>query len=464
MLGIQLDRSSQIGISRQISSHIRLLILHARLVAGDALPSTRALAKELGVSRTTVSEAYEMLWSEGFITSRQGSRYRVEENITLPQHVSAAPGKADATGSDTFPQRIRYDFRTGLPDLSAFPFKQWNRLEKDILETVRPGDMLYGDAGGYQPLRRAIAAWLLRTRGVAANADAIFITSGATYAISLAIDVLAMNGGGVAVEDPCHLGIANALRLKNVDFDQVPVDMHGMRVEKIRQDGLSGAYVTPSHQFPLGYVLSAARRVQLVAMARQRDFTIIEDDYDSEYRFAGPPLTPLYSLAADQVFYIGTFSKTLFPALRIGYAVVPPRFHHAWLERRHYTDVQNPLVEQAVLSAFLDQRMMDKHMKRPTALYSRKRQLLIDALADHIPHAAVLGDGAGMHLAIKVEGLVFGEEFEKTCRNHGLYLTSCSRYASTRDYDDTLLLGYGAVEEKSIVPGIGLLARMISKS
>ena len=458
MLGITVERNSGVTLSRQIREQIAGLVLGSRLRAGDMLPSTRRLAASLGVSRNTVNEAYEMLWAEGYVTGRHGSGFRVRDSIFLER----ADHRVRSVPAVPVPMAIRYDFRTGIPDLNRFPFSAWNRILRDVPGTIKPGDMLYGNTRGYAPLRAAIADWLLRSRGMRVDGEGVFITSGATQAIGLAVETLFRTGRAFLVENPSHLGIMRLMRLKNIPFLSRDVDEQGMVVEDGGMENLSGVYVTPSHQFPLGCVLSAQRRTRLMTAAREKGFYIIEDDYDSEYRYGGQTLTPLHALDPERVVYVGTFSKTLFPALRIGFAVVPAALRHVWTELRRYTDVQNAIVEQAALCRFLEQRGMDRHIRNMTRVYGRKRARVIDGIARAFGRdAEILGDGAGLHLALRLPGMRFGREFREQCRDRGLAVMPCSRYAlQGTEYNDILLIGYGNVGEERIPEGVQLLKEM----
>lgn len=359
----------------------------------------------------------------------------------------------------------KYDFRTGIPDLEHFPFAAWNRIQRNVLDQLKPGQMLYGDAAGYEPLRRAIARFLLQSRGVAADPESVFITSGSTQALSLAVDTLKRDGEGkaVVVENPCHQGISRMLALKKITAVPVGVDEHGLLVEQLPAYPTVAVYVTPSHQFPLGSVLSAARRVTLMQRVREQDAYVIEDDYDSEYRYAGLPLTPLHALDPDRVLYLGTFSKTLFPALRIGFALVPARFRSQWRALRRYADVQSPVMEQALLAEFLESGRMARHVRAMNKLYGKKRDALVAALEENFgDRVGILGDKTGLHLAARFAGCVFGREFKERCKENGLAVTPCAAYeAGTDHYADTLLLGYGNLREDRIQSGVAELKRLV---
>ncbi len=324
--------------------------------------------------------------------------------------------------------------------------------------------MLYGSPQGYEPLRREIAEWLLLVRGMEVPPENIFITSGATQAIHLAVETLRRSGMAFAVEDPCHWGVTRLLNLRGIPFHGVPVDEHGLQVDKLPDANIAGVYVTPSHQFPLGCVLAASRRSALAAVAGKRGFHIIEDDYDSDLRYVGQPLTPLWTLYPERVIYVGTFSKTVFPALRIGYAVMPPPLHAAWLEQRRYVDIQNPVTEQAVLAEFMHQGRLRRHLQTMTRLYGKKRQTLLAAVSAHFgEQAEILGDGAGLHLALRLRKRDFDDVFVRRCREAGLFLSTCAAYeVGTTQHRDTLLLGYGAIPEGAIGSGIEALYGMTS--
>lgn len=459
MFGIQIDRDSRVSISRQIYQSVTSAILAGRLHAGEALPSSRELAKGLGVARNTVSEAYEMLKAEGYVESRVGSPCRVKSDLSLPvQSNGARPHCAPNPPRDNF----AYDFRTGIPDISQFPFHTWNQLQRGSLEYIDKNGWLYGDHQGYPPLREEIASWLFRAKGITVSPNDVFIAAGATHAIHLVVEILKEEPGAFYLENPCHLGILRILQLKGAPYRAVDVDEQGLRVEPLRANAVSCVYVTPSHQFPLGFVLPAGRRVELIRLAREKAFYILEDDYDGEFRYGAPPITPLYAMDAEHVIYVGTFSKSLFPALRIGFALLPSKLRERWIEFRRYSDIQNPVVEQVVLAEFLKTRKKDRYIRLMNKRYAKRQAILVDAIHSHFPDdARIIGEKAGLHLAVQVPGSIFTREFQQLCEEKGIAVSPCSMYAlNSSKYDDTLLIGYGNIGDEAIESGIKALAQI----
>jgi len=471
-----LDRGSGTALSRQIAQWFGRAALEGRLAPGEELPSTRSLAEGLCVSRNVVCEAYELLAAEGYILCSAGRRPRVAPGLALAgafappasgaasgEALGEAPGGRRREGCPGLPP-VACEFRTGIPDPDTLPRAAWARALLLAAEAAEPRDWLYGRPEGLPALRSEIAAYLFRARGMAVPPERVFVTSGATGALHVLSLALASRGARVAaVEDPCHLGLANTLRGVGLEVAPVEADERGMRVEGLAAIEASLAYVTPSHQFPLGGVLPAERRAALLRWARERGALVVEDDYDSEFRYSGPPVAPLWSLDPESCVYIGTFSKTLFPAIRVGYALVPPALEEAWRAARTQVDVQNPSIPQAALARLLERRDVDRHVARMRRIYARRRAVLLDALRDAFGGAAeVLGDGSGLHVAVRIPGLDAGEELALRARGRGLRLVPASRYSlGGGRCRDTILLGYGAALESRIAPGVAALAAFL---
>ncbi len=457
---LKLDRAGGVNLARQIYLGIKAAILDDRLAAGEQLPSTRNLAESLAVARNTVTEAYELLKAEGYIHSSQGSGSRVTENLYLP------PAKRESRPriKVSEPSLIRYDFKTGLPLIPA-SLKNTVRLTANrVLDQIPDGELLYGHYQGRPELREEIAFWLYRNRGLKLSPDDIFISSGSNHALSMAMELLKTGTGRtrVAIEHPCHLGILRILEQKGLEPQPVEVDDLGIVVTGIETPDLAAAYVTPSHQFPLGGILSAQRRVELIKLARKNDFYIIEDDYDGEFRHSGQPISPLHSLDRARVIYLGTFSKCLYPAIRVGFAILPPIFREKWLHLRKYSDIQSPIIEQLLLAELLRTRKLDKHIRKTAKIYSARLAELKRSLKQNFGGRAVLlGDEAGIHLAVKFCGGDFDQNFQKICLENGLRLTPCSVYSLNGRHRDTLVLGYGGISREDIPPGVALIKKII---
>ncbi len=458
MLGIDLDRQGELPVKRQLCEALKERMLSGRLKAGEALPSTRELAQALSVSRNTVNEAYAMLLAEGFILSRQGAPTVVADHLFLERSRQAPP-----TGAKP-PRRCAADFRTGSPDLALFPRYAWLRLLRRAAEDMPLEAYGYSGPQGLPELRAEIAAWLFHSRGLWVHPEDIFITAGATHALSLAADVLKKDGASILAEDPCHTGMLKVFRNKGYAVFPVPVDESGMRAEALPPcTNAAVLYVTPSHQFPLGGILPAARRTALIRYAREKDLYILEDDYDSEFRYLGEPIAPLYALDPQRVLYTGTFSKALFPAVRIGFALVPRLLQKQWRALRTYTDVQNPPFEQAALALFLRTRSMDRHVRAMRKVYALRRRTLLNALRAAFGNGfRPLGDEAGLHMAIQFAGKRFGRDFQLFCREQGLYVTPVESHCMEKGrHQDMLLLGYGHLTPEQIQTAVPILTRAV---
>ena len=453
------DRTKQEPICRQIYKQLKTQILSGDLAQGEALASTRQLAGDLGVSRSTVVEAYDMLLAEGFLESRQGSQTVVAQGVAMQ-----VPLEKQALPKEPKDRQVRADFTTGRPDLEQFPRAQWIRLLHQAAQNIQPSDFGYTGPRGFAPLRAEIAAWLSRSRGIAVDAEDVFITAGATQALRILADLLCANHGRVVMEDPCHKGLYDTLTTCDCEIVPVPADDHGIRADLLAgQEQARMVYVTPSHQFPLGGILPAARRTSLIRYARQQQIYLVEDDYDSEFRFSGAPISPLYALDPERVVYIGTFSKTVFPALRIGFVLLPKELQAQWCYLRTHHDVQNPMFEQAALAEFLRSRALDRHIRTMRNRYAKRRQALIDALHEQFDEqCAICGDAAGLHLAVSFQGRCFDKSFQKFCAESGVVVSAMESHCIVKgQHQNQLLLGYGHLAPEEIIKGVQLLAACI---
>jgi GntR family transcriptional regulator/MocR family aminotransferase len=457
MWGIILERNSDITLARQIYQALREQMLQGRLQPGDVLPSTRELAQDLIISRNTAYEAYEMLTAEGYIVSRQGAPTRVAEGLILKNIELANQLSAESIHPTN---SYRADFRTGLPDLRHFPQHRWLQLVHQEAEKLSLDQWGYTGPEGLLTLREQIAAWLLRSKGLTVQSQDIFITAGATHALHILAELLATEKKQeLIVEDPCHTGMLRVLQRNNFQVRPVPVDEQGLQTNALTGPNACAVYITPSHQFPLGGILPAGRRTALVNLAREQDLYLIEDDYDSEFRYLGPPVAPLYALDPQRVIYVGTFSKILFPALRIGYVILPRPLQPQWRRLRLYTDVQNPPFEQAALAEFLSTRKLDRHVQNMRRLYGQRRHILLQTLAETFGNCwRPWGDAAGLHLALEFPGRRFDQNFSHHCQQHGIRLTPVDYHSIVKGrHLEKMLLGYGHLEPQEIRDGIRIL-------
>lgn len=462
MWKIQWRDKKEVSLARQIFLSLRERILSGQLTAGETLPSTRELAASLGVSRNTVCEAYDMLLAEGFTVSRQGAPTRIAGEVCLDQRTDGGPDKPVKAE----PDGLLWDFRTGRPDVTLFPWKLWNKMLGEAAGQLPLEQWGYTGPQGYEPLCGEIARWLLRSRGMLVEPADIFITAGATQAFCLLVGLLHKAGTSFVLENPSHPAIHTVITDRGYPVQWLEVDEQGAAVEALDGSAVSAVYVTPSHQFPLGGILPAGRRAALIRLARDNDFYIIEDDYDGEFRYAGPAISPLYSLDASHVIYVGTFSKVLFPALRLGFVILPKPLQEKWRHYRKYMDVQNPVLEQAALTAFLRTRAMDKHIRRMRRSYGEKRSCLLQAVQANFSNSVCpWGDASGLHVALQFPGAEFGERFVQDSRAAGLGIRPVTWLCPSpqKKHRDKLLLGYGHLSAGQIQKGLQDLRRLMER-
>ena len=454
-----IDKTSVEPIRRQIYYQIREQIFCGQLVAGEALPSTRQLAEELSVSRSTAVEAYDMLQAEGYLESRQGAQTVVADGLAI-----GLPMRQEKEEIQREKPQISADFSTGKPDLLLFPQSQWVKLLYQTARSLPTKQYGYTGPQGFLPLRQEISAWLMRSRGLISDAEDIFITAGATQALRILCDMLCAGGGQVMVEDPCHKGLYDTLRTSDCEIIPASADDHGLQTDRLNDKvDVNMIYVTPSHQFPLGGILPAVRRAALIRYAREHDSYIIEDDYDSEFRYVGAPIAPLYSMDSMRVIYVGTFSKTIFPALRIGFVILPKELQTRWREIRTHHDVQNPLFEQAALAEFMKTRKLDRHIRAMRRVYALRRQTLLHSLDQCFSTDwTACGDAAGLHITVRFQGMRFDEEWSDKCKDAGILAVPLEAHCIEKgNHENALVLGFGHLTPEQIKLAVRQLSDFI---
>jgi GntR family transcriptional regulator/MocR family aminotransferase len=393
------------GLTAWLADALRAAIMDGRLAAGAALPATRALAGDLGISRGVVVEAYQRLTDEGLVSAHHGAGTRVLPPSAAP---ARTPPQAPPPGTGQLPQpwqtQAELDLSPGVPDLSGFPRTAWLRAERAVLAQAVPADLGYGDPAGSPWLRRELAGWLARTRGLRADAGDIIIVAGVSQGLALLSQVLCSQRPGgrpeAAVEDPGSRGARDQLAYWGMDPVPVPVDGHGLMVTGLERTGAVAALLTPAHQFPTGAVLAPQRRRDLLHWATTTGALVIEDDYDAEYRYDRAPVPALQASAPDQVAYLGSTSKTLIPGLRLGWLVPPARLRAPLLAAKHASDLGNPALPQLVLAQLISTGELARHIRLARARQRERRDALLAALREHLPQARVQGVAAGLHLLI----------------------------------------------------------------
>lgn len=480
LAGIKIKRVGAEPIHRQLYSQVRTMILSGQLPAGSRLPPTRILCDELSISRSTVVEAVAQLTAEGYVVGQTGRGTFVSD--TLPEQVmqSAEKGLANAKETDTstislsrrgllltagavHPDAYPRPFLPGLPDTAQFPTKHWWRILGKHWKNP-PATLGYDSGAGYYPLREAIADHVRLSRRVNCAPEQVIITSGAQQALFMCAQLFASRGDPVWVENPGYGGAHAAFSTTELDLVPIPVDHNGIDVEAgIRlAPHAKLAYVTPSHQYPAGGTLDLSRRLRLLEWAKEADSLILEDDYDSEYRYTGHPLESLQGLDRNgRVIYIGTFSKTIFPSLRLGYVIVPKGLEKSFAKARYNLDRGSERIMQMALNDFMREGHFTRHIRRMRLLYAKRQQVLVDAIREQCSDwLEVAPAPAGLHLvgwlAPGLNDVAVAAKFAK----HEIYTPPLSTYSLTPLERGGLVLGYAGVTEGDIVAAVKQMAQI----
>ncbi|HEY7392080.1 MAG TPA: PLP-dependent aminotransferase family protein [Bryobacteraceae bacterium] len=489
-LALNLDRRSRIGLQRQLYDQLRTAILSGTFSPGTRIPSTRELAADLGVSRNTVAGAFDQLLAEGYLEGKVGSGtfvaaalpeelLRVNAEAPRPAR-SRSPVEAlhasrrgqELASIPLSPSRLAHmeprPFRPGIPALDQFPRALWARMAARLARHAPSAMLTYGDPAGYRPLRQAIAEYLRVARAVRCAADQVIVTDGTQQAFDLAARVLLDPGDTAWVEDPGYLGSRAALRAGGICCMPVPVDTEGISV----RDGMARApharlvFVTPSHEYPLGVIMSLARRMALLEWARKQRAWIVEDDYDSEFRYRGRPLASLQGLdEAGRVIYTGSFSKTLFPGLRLGYVVAPEKLVETFVQARALASRSSSGLEQFLAAEFLSEGHFGRHVRRMRALYAERQQTLLVAVERELAGALeVQPSDAGQHLVAWLPAGSDDAAISAQAAAAGVIAPPLSAYSMEARLRPGLLLGYTAYNLRQIREGARKLAAVLQKA
>lgn len=495
--GIDLDRRQ--GLTRQLYEALRQRVLDGRLVSGTRLPATRDLAAALSISRNSVVRAYDQLYAEGFIESRVGDGTYVAQLPTaaklstkvstglstglspalstkwahLPEDLDSEvihSGSLERIKTNHLPEPPAGPpraFRVGVPAFDLFPFDVWAKLNAAFWRKPDLELLCYGDPAGDARLRGLIAAYLRSSRGMRCSAEQIVITSGAQQAISLCAQLLVEPGDGVAVENPGYRAAGHAFALAGGKLQGVPVDGEGIDCQVLNSlEGCRVAYVTPSHQYPLGVVMSLARRLELLAWAERTGGWIVEDDYDGEYRYSGAPLSPLAALdRSGRVLYVGTFGKVAFPALRLGYLVLPMGLVAPFSRRRAVDMRHSEVSTQAVMAEFMATGHFQRHIRRMRRAALSRRNALLSGWPSDLPGVGSLPNtAAGLHLTVPVQSLAREQQLVEQARAVEVEVNGLSSYwlpdsSTPPDQRAGLVLGFAAVPEVAIDQALGRLRK-----
>ncbi|MFJ7186139.1 MocR-like pyridoxine biosynthesis transcription factor PdxR [Lysinibacillus xylanilyticus] len=461
MLWIPIDRSSDIPLNRQVYQQIREKILNGHLQAGEKLPSTRELSAELQVSRNVILDTYDQLLAEGFLLARRGSGTFVAEGAFLTQHDSSF---LLHEVSEKKPKNNIINFRSGIPALDLFPRKTWAKLSHQLWSDIESTNFGYDSPEGRLELRQTLTHYLLRTRGVNCQPEQIVITSGATQAMTLVSRLLLTPKDTAIMEDPITNDIQTIFKSSGAFIYPIPVDEDGMKTDLLPENlHPKFIFLTPSHQFPLGSTLPIQRRIKLINFARRNNCFLVEDDYDSEFRYEGSPVSSLQGLDSERVLYIGSFSKILSPALRIGYIVLPTHLIEKCRQLKWFTDLHTPSLDQLILAYFIKEGYLERHIAKMKKFYKSQRDFLIQCLHTTFSNKVkVLGYSTGMHLIVELEDVHFSKELLLQIEQFGVKVYPVEDHTIEKEkYTNRIILGYGHLKKNEIEEGVTRLFQAV---
>jgi len=453
---LSVTRGGRMRLGAQIEDQLRCAIRKGAAKPGTRIPSTRDLARQIGVSRHVVVEAYAQLATEGYLSLRQGAPPRVSDALSVAGETQGSRPSS--------PLAPRFDFRPSMPDVSAFPRTAWLRAMREAITTIPDADLQYGDPAGVEALQSSLSSYLGRVRGVVADPARVVVTSGYTQSLALVCRALAARGSSrVAFEDPTDTEYPQIASRAGLEPVSVPVDDDGLQVDRLARTGAEAVVVTPAHQHPTGAVLSGERRAALLRWLREHDAVAIEDDYDAEYRYDRGAIGSLQGLEPNRVVYAGSASKTLAPALRLGWLVLPPRLLESVRQEKMRADHGSARIQQRALASFLERGDLDRHLRRMRARYRTRRDLLVDELARAIPGATVRGIAAGLHLTVELPAHYDEPTLLAEAAARRVAFNTMRDYRTDADPSPPLLmLGYGQISESAIRAGVREIAEAIN--
>ncbi|SHH74157.1 GntR family transcriptional regulator / MocR family aminotransferase [Sporobacter termitidis DSM 10068] len=457
---LRLSKASAAPLFEQLYAYIKKEIKSGSFSKNEKLPSKRQLAAALGCSQNTVQAAYNQLVAEGYLVSRAKSGYYV---APLDGILSLGAARKTPAAQDTETVRYLYDFSHQGVDFESFPFAAWRKLTKEVINEYDRDLLKTGDPKGYPPLRAGIARYLHHSRGVSCTPEQIIISSGTEFLLQLLIQLF--GGGDVyAIENPGYEKLSMIFKSNRASYRSVPLDAHGLRPGALSESGANIVCVTPSHQFPTGRIMPVSRRIQLLNWAGEKpDRYIVEDDYDSEFRYSGRPIPSLQGLdQGGKVIYLGALSKSMSPALRVSYMVLPEPLLAAYEEKLNFYICPVPTIEQKVLQRFIDEGHFERHLNRMRNLYRLKREALVAAIREMLPGAELDGAPAGLHLTLRMPGGADEAALVQKAKARQVRIYGLSRYYSERPeagYPNDLLLGFATLSIDEIPKAVDLLRK-----
>ncbi|ANB56743.1 bacterial regulatory s, gntR family protein [Anoxybacillus sp. B7M1] len=458
-----LDSERRLPLYEQLYEYIKGEMVKGHLQTGEALPSIRVLAKHLRISRNTVEAAYAQLVAEGYVESRPRKGFiikefdkdvwmKLEPPFVIPSSVSPV-------------SRYRYDFRYGHIDTAHFPLRAWRACLNEAMDASREELLWYGERQGERKLRQQIARYLFQARSIHCSDEQVIIGAGIHQITGLLCQLFSPEKNKIAMENPSYDGIRAVFINHRYQVLPISLEQDGLHIAELEQSDATVAYVTPSHQLPLGMVLPIGKRQKLLKWAETRNAFLIEDDYDSEFRYEGKPIPALKALdTQDRVIYIGTFSKVLTPAIRVCYMILPKQLLPSFYQM--FSSYHQPVatVVQKALALFMEKGYLERHIRKMRTVYAKKRQTLIHAIYDHFgEHATIIGEKAGLHLLVHFHHVMDADRLVKEAKGRGIHIYSVAKYwfDSQTSPPPYILLGFGSMTEQEMIEAIQLLKDIV---
>lgn len=461
----RIQEESATPLYRQIYQYFREEIQAGRLQSGSRLPSVRRLAQHMNISKTTVELAYQQLLAEGYIESRERSGFYVVEVDSVLEEEHFFPEESQVAPAAPVTESFRYDFHMARIDLDTFPFAIWRKFSNQVMRPESKELLLNGDRQGELGLRIQIARYLLQSRGVTCTPEQIVIVAGTQLSILLISQLIGMDGKAVAIEEPGYQDVRNTFMQFGFQVKPIPLEQDGLDVEALKQSDARVVYVTPSHQETLGMVMPYAKRMKLLQWAEETNGLILEDDYDGEFRYRGKPIPSLQSLdKRGNVIYLGTFSKSLLPAIRLSYMVLPPALAERYRTGGYSTiDQTVSRLHQKTLELFMESGEWERHIRKMRVIYQKKHDAILQALkASFQDHTTVKGHGAGLSITMELHSPKSAEELVEIAKAAGILVYSTDRkwMNPPAGLPPTFQLGFGGLAIEEIHQGIKLLAQV----
>lgn len=454
--------------SKHLYTTIKKDILNGHLRGDAKLMSTRSLANHLGISRNTVLEAYNQLIAEGYLYTKDRSGIYVKDGLVHDFNPrSELIDSQNLIGLQNEPQDDQLDFRTGIPNFDLFPKARWGKLYREVCVDLPSNQLDYYEPRGCYILREALAEHLRSVRGVTCEPDQILITGGAAQGFNLLVQHFSKLGTSAILEDPISYGITKIIQYYNMPTYNVPVDHQGINADSLHKeyDQLDNTliFTTPSHQFPTGGVMPIDRRLSLIQYAQSHNSYIVEDDYDSEFRYEGLPIASMQSLAPDHIIYLGTFTKMLFPALRIGYMVLPKHLMTSMMDVKYIGDLHSPVLEQLTLARFISEGYLARHVNDSRKLYQKKCLFLVASLkAQFGDKVTIHGHSGGIHIMVEFHDIVLDDNILAKIKAQNIRIDPARMHRlSNPKYDHCLLFGFGNITSKAIEQGLKVIREIL---